>query len=577
MHFFKALLPLCLVGVLAACGGGGGSAGATSSSGTTGTSTVATTASPTLSVSDVVLSTDKLTISNDGLDKIGVTVTALDEKRNVVADAGVTLSVNQNSIFSGPPGTVTSADGTYKGVLTIGTDKSDREIAITATINNVVKRSTIRVVGSKLTISASPVNPSPSQTGVVTVSLLDAAGTGMPGLPVSIVTNMPGFASATAITNLSGIATRSFVTPSSAAIYTIRASGAGVLAPDYQLRVFSSTIPTAVIPAGAIPSLSSSPNVLPVNSPGATSNQSTLKFTFLDANTTPVQNVRVRFENRTTGLPLIGSSISTGTQTVYTDPSGTARAQFISGQNTSATNGVSVRACYSASDFTSLTDCPNSVNVFLTIAGQALAVSIGDDNKLLSTGAGTYIKRFAVTVADSAGKPISNAPVDISVDLTHYGKSRFWGGSPLLPLGLTESNETEVTRTINGGSLTFAFYWCANEDTNRNGIVDAGENIDGSLDTNGQATLEPRKSDLLISYDSPTVTTTDSNGILVIKVEYSQRFGRWLNYRIRGTTSVLGSQGQAERSFVTDVLEGDVINGSFLTPPYGVQPCNTAG
>jgi hypothetical protein len=124
---------------------------------------------------------------------------------------------------------------------------------------------------------------------------------------------------------------------------------------------------------------------------------------------------------------------------------------------------------------------------------------------------------------------------------------------------------------------------------NRNSFADAttvfqaegadptrGENYNGSVDTNGNPTLEPRKSDLLINYDNPSVTTTDANGLLIIKVTYSQRFGRWLAYRIRVTTNVAGSQGLAERLFVTDVLQSDVGNGSFRTPPYGTKSCLSA-
>ena len=76
---------------------------------------------------------------------------------------------------------------------------------------------------------------------------------------------------------------------------------------------------------------------------------------------------------------------------------------------------------------------------------------------------------------------------------------------------------------------------CINQDLNRNGIVDATENVNGSVDSNGQPTLEPRKSDLLVSFDNPTVTSTDANGIVIIKVQYSQRFATWLAYKLRVT------------------------------------------
>ncbi len=149
-----------------------------------------------------------------------------------------------------------------------------------------------------------------------------------------------------------------------------------------------------------------------------------MRFLFLDSSNRPIPNVRVRFDDATSGLPKVGASISSGTTTLFTDASGTVSAQYISGQNPSPTNGVTVNACYSATDFASTTDCPAKVSATLTVAGQALAISIGDDN-LLQKGTGTYIKRFAVTVADSAGRAVANAPVDISVDLTHFGKGLF--------------------------------------------------------------------------------------------------------------------------------------------------------
>ena len=78
-----------------------------------------------------------------------------------------------------------------------------------------------------------------------------------------------------------------------------------------------------------------------------------------------------------------------------------------------------------------------------------------------------------------------------------------------------------------------------------------------------------------MSFDDPTVTTTDASGVVIIKVQYSQRFATWLAYKLRVTANVSGSQGLAERLFVTDALQGDVANGSFLTPPYGMHSCTS--
>jgi hypothetical protein len=576
MQFIRMMGGILLAVLLTACGGGGGSAGSTAG---VNTGTTPGGGTPTLSVTDFALFTDKTTINNSGSDKAQLTVVALDANRNVVSGVTVSVAANQNSVFTPSGGSVTDSAGTYVGSVSIGSDKTDRDITLAVTINGVTKQTAVRVGGSRLTLQAVPPSPTPGQIVALTVALVDSSGNPIPNVSVKLGGTVPALQNQTIVTNSSGSASKSFAAPAASGVYTITASGNGVSAAEYQLQVFSSAIPAAVIPAGAVPSLSASPNVLAINSPGSTINKSVLRFLFLDSFNQPIQNVRVRFDDTTTGLAAVNASISSGTSTLYTDTSGSVTAQYISGQNSSPTNGVTVKACYSSNDFASNT-CPASVTTSLTVAGQALAVSIGDDN-LLEKGSGTYIKRFAVTVADSAGRAVSNAPVDISVDLTHYGKGSFdyfyqADGTAVFPLSVVPQDLTAAypSDTTNPSDLGQRV-WCANEDMNRNGNVDPLENINGSVDSNGQATLEPRKSDLLVSYADPTVTSTNANGILVIKVEYSQRFATWLAYKVRVTANVSGSQGMAERLFVTNYVEGDEKNGSFLEPPYGFSSCRS--
>jgi hypothetical protein len=593
-RYIKALATLCMASALVACGGGGGSSGATTDGTGTGTGGgtvtpgVTTPAQQTAKVADFAVFTDKTAITNNGTDVAVVTVQAVDSNRTVVAGALVTVSTDQNSVFT--PSTtsgVTDDQGKFTGTVGIGADKTDRDITISVTINGITKRTVVRVSGTKLTLSALPASAQPGGSVTLTARLRDAAGNAIIGVPVSFGGTVPSLQNATATTSSSGDATLTFTAPTAAGAYTITARGAGTLATDLNLTVFasSSSVPVANIPAGVKPSLSASPNVLSVNAPGTTANKAVLRFLILDSFDTPVPNVRVRFEDLTTGLPAQGADIATKT-TMYTDASGSVTTQYIAGQNSSRTNGVLLRACYSATEFLSATDCPNQVTTTLTVAGQALAVSIGDDN-LLEKGQGTYIKRFAVTVADAAGRAVANAPVDISVDLTHYSKGDvvdpFLGttditGLAVVPLVQTDAYAVDPTTGSVMSGTTAKFVdasasgqriWCPNEDVNRNANLDPGEDI------NNTGALEPRKSDLIISYDNPSVTTTNSGGVLVIKVEYSQRFALWLAYKIRVTANVAGSEGMAERLFVTNALQADAANGSFLTPPYGVHSCVT--
>lgn len=587
-RYFKALGTLFLAGVLAACGGGGGSAG-----GTTDPGTDPGTGDPTARVADFAVFTDTTTISNNGADNAQLTVVAVDANRNVVSGATVTVNTDANSVFI-PSGSVTDASGTLTGTIGIGGDKTDRDLTVSVTVNGITKRVAVRVSGSKLTLAAAPSAPTPGQNVQLTATLQDAGGSPIAGQVITLGGNVTGLQGRTVTTNAAGQGTISFSAPATPGGYTITASGSGTQSLDLNLTVFNSTnaVPAAIIPAGVNPSLSANPNVLSVNAPGSTANKTVLRFLMLDASNRPVPNVRVRFVDLTTGLPSVGASIASGNNTLYTDASGSVSTQYISGQNSSPTNGVTVVACFKAtdfvaSDFNSSGDCPGlqSVDANLTVAGQALAISIGDDN-LLQADRGTYIKRFAVSVADSAGRAIANAPVDLSVDLTHYAKGKFTTTFEVSAIPRDPTAASPADMSINPGN---GLVWCPNEDANRNGNVDPtsvfvaggapqgrGENYNNSFDTNNQPTLEPRKSDLLISFDDPTVTTTDANGIVIIKVQYSQRFGTWLAYRVRVTANVAGSQGLAERLFITDVLQGDVANGSFNTPPYGTRSCLNA-
>ncbi len=581
MRNLKKLMGLALAGMLVACGGGGGSGGTPGSgSGSGGDGGAGSPEAPS-AVANFYVYADKTTINNSGADTATVKVVTVDANNNVVANAAVAVSTDQNSVFTPTAGAVTDAAGTYSGSVSNGADKSDRDITVSVTVNGIQKQTSLRVSGSKLTLQADPANPLPGQSVNLTATLLDSSGNPIAGAPINLSGTVPELQGQVLTTSAAGVATKTFVAPAAVGVYAVSASGSGVNSPDYQIQVFpvAGAVPVAVIPSGSAPSLSASPNVLSTNTPGSTTNRSTLRLLFLDNTNSPVPNVRVRFDDMTTGVPRVGASLSTGTQTSYTDSSGVVTSQYIPGPNSSPTNGVSVRACYSATDFSSTTDCPASVSMSLTVAGHALAVSIGNDN-LLTKGSGTYIKTFTVTVADSAGRAVAGAPIDISVDLTHYGKGAY--GDPYrnaagvaisnlsaIPAALTDSYPSDSANP----AMRSERVWCANEDTNRNGSVDPGENRNGSTDSTNQPTLEPRKSDLLIRYADPSVTTTNASGILLVTVEYSQRMATWLTYRIRATANVAGSQGLAERLFVTTFVEGDETNGSFLLPPYGSDSC----
>jgi len=555
----------------------------------------------TAKVSTYIMLLDKSTLPNAGTATAKLTVVALDANNNIVPDAVVQVTTDANTFFT-PNSTKTDSSGIFTGTITNGGDKTDRPVTITATVNNITKSTSLAITGSQLTMTATPSVLTPGAPATVTVRLTDSSNLPIAGVPLLIDGDFTSI-NGPRTTDVNGNVILNVTAPATAGSKIVSAAGSGI-SKQLSIQVGSSvSIPVAVIPGGVQPSLAAVPNVVAVNTAGSTANQSQLRFQFVDQANTPVPNVRVRFDITSTGQGSFDSTISTGAATVFTNAAGIATASFIPGQTGSPTDGVQVRACWQATDFTLPNQCANFVQANLTVVAQALAVSIGDDN-LLESKSGTYVKKFVVTVADAAGRPVPNASVDLNLDLTHYSKGAFASpyldasGSPIiggsgLTVVPTDSNyfNEGYGALVAGGALFTAApqptllpdpsgpaqrVWCPNEDRNRNGIADPGENIDGSLDSFGQPTLQPRRSDMLISYVDPTVTTTDAHGILLIQVQYAQRFGTWLAYRVRATTSVAGSQGSAERLFVTDVAEADKINGAFLVPPYGTHACNVA-
>ena len=115
MRLLKRLTACFLAIMLAACGGGGGSAGTPStgpgSSGSGGGTPADTTT--TSQVADIAVYTDKSQMSNQGTDRVVVTVVAVNANRNAIAGATVKVAADNNAVFTPSSETgLTDATGT---------------------------------------------------------------------------------------------------------------------------------------------------------------------------------------------------------------------------------------------------------------------------------------------------------------------------------------------------------------------------------------------------------------------------------------------------------------------------------
>lgn len=553
MRFDKYVAGFALIAsaVLTGCGGGGGSAG--TPAGATSVVTTPAVVTPTTPVvvvpvaANFVYQLDKNTLTNSGGDRITITITAVDSGNNPVAGVPVTVSLD-SGIYT-PTSTVTDVAGQVSGFVSIGGNKTNRDIKAALAVSGRSSVVTIPVIGSQISLSSVPGAPAPGASMTLNVKVADINGTGISNTQVKVSGTL-GFLQTLNTDSTGNAVLQLGAAPVTPGTYSIDVLSSGITARrDIQVISAGGTSVPAAVDVISAASLSVTPNNTPPNTVGSSTNRAGLRAVFQNSANQPIPNVRVRFEIKSPSLDSLevlstGSAVN-GYSTVYSDVTGVAVADYIPGTRSSPTNGVIIRACYGNTDAEIAGGaCLRFKDATLTVASQPLSITLGDNN-LLTKGANglTYIKLFDIAVADSAGNAVANAQISASVDLRRYGKGAY-------------------------ASLPRRF--CLNEDINRNGFVDAEDK--DFVDDDGNDVLTPRKADVILSFVG--ANTTGSNGRATVQVEYPQNVATWLEYAVKVTTNVAGSEGTVEKIYLTSFVVGDDVNGSFLTPPYGVNACN---
>ena len=547
----KRIASFMLVSLLAACGGGGGSAGTTN-------------ASSTVSVSDLILTVSAATLANTGTASVLVTATALDASRNTLASVPVTLSADGGAVLSAVTGKTTDASGTVSATLGIGGNQANRVLTVTAVSAGITKIATVQVTGAKITATSSAPVVAPSGAGSVRYKVVDGAGNPMVNQVVDVVAT--GFTppQANGTTDASGVFVFNFTAPSAVGNnYTVTTNVAGNS--DVQtIIVQPGTLVPTVTARILAASVSANPSVVAVNLTGSTSSQSEIRALFLGSNNQPIQNVRARFD-LSGDANSIGGTFSTGNGILYSDSNGVVTTAYSPGTRSSPTDGVTVRVCYGISDsdpnLNPLT-CAISQKVTLTVVAEPLGVTIGTDEKIIvdRNDGLVYVKKFVVSVSDAAGVAKADVNLVASVDLTNYRKGQY-----------------RVLTTTSGGTAWFKASptgvfgdsaVCLNEDTNRNGVLENGE------DTNNDGVLWPRKPDVTIRLLSPK---TAADGTAQLEITYAKDHGSWVDALITVSASgVSGSEGRATY-FVSPVpvdapsLAKTDSSPAFRFSPYGVS------
>lgn len=542
------LLAAGVVSLLAACGGGGGDAGRPPFGGGTVTPQAA----------NLTLNLSAPSINNSGSGTITATAVVTNENNQVVAGVPVVLSVDSGAEITVAAAT-TDAAGQLVGTVRIGDNRNNRAVTVTASTSNGLTRTrTFQVVGASLTGTPVPAVLAPGAAGEVKYRLVDANSNPMAG--VAIVVTGAG-AETSGVTGINGEFDYTYTAPAAPGTLDLRAAagGAELLTSVLVQPVGGGSIPPVTVAVRSA-SLSANPSVVPVNT-ATTTNQSQVRALFLGDNNAPVANVRVRFD-LDGDANSIGGSFNTGSSIVYSDANGVATASYRPGTRASPTEGLTVRACWDRVDFPA-GSCPNAVRATLTITADPVSVSIGTNN-LIETGASglTYVKRYIVQVVDASGLAKPDVTITPSIDLLRYEKGYYE-----LPLG--GDTWVKVPQAT-----------CDNEDINRNNTNEVypngqAEDANGSFNLSpGRPALEPRRADVAISVVGSN--RTDDGGSVVIKIEYPQDLGTWVEFNILVAASgVSATEGRANYQGVLPVpgpALKDVDNAPpFVLSPYGVQ------
>lgn len=286
---------------------------------------------------------------------------------------------------------------------------------------------------------------------------------------------------------------------------------------------FVATVPTSIV-AQANPS-----------QVGSGGEQSTITVTVRDVKNNPVKNTTVSFDLN----DVTGGTISTGID--VTDSLGNAQTLYTSSAASSGADAVIVTAAVADNPLVQTT-------VELTVARDELFIQLGTGNDVILVDETRYALPYSALVTDVESNGVEGATVDVEAIPSFYYKGYYVKDGPTWILIYTSPP-------------------CPNEDINRNGILDPGEDTAGLGNGNGR--LEPGN---VISVDSPQ--TTNADGFATFQMPYAKQFANWVEVRLEARGAVAGSEALSDEFFTLPVAGADVMNE--FAPPGAISPFGTS-
>ncbi|MCD1597952.1 Ig-like domain-containing protein [Rheinheimera aquimaris] len=277
---------------------------------------------------------------------------------------------------------------------------------------------------------------------------------------------------------------------------------------------------------------------------------STVRAIVRDANNNPVKNQVVVFSLDNSA----GGTISTGT--AVTNSQGVASTVFTADTTTGGgVNGLNLVIRASLQSNNAVFDVTD-----IAVGERTLFFRFGTGNVITKPSDSTYAKEFSIVVTDSSGNAVPNQQLNVAVSSIGYRKG-YWVPSPPAP----ETFKIWIPSGTLPPAAWTAPQGCVSEDTNFNGILDAGEDI------NGDGQLTPGNFAVV-----PGVVTSDENGIVSFNITYPQDVGSWLDVRLQVSGFAAGTENISFREYGLPTAAEDLTTETSRPAgnPFGVaQSC----
>jgi hypothetical protein len=285
------------------------------------------------------------------------------------------------------------------------------------------------------------------------------------------------------------------------------------------------------------------PTSLPPNVGTSTASQAQVVAKVTDADSNPVQGQVVNFSRITdpSGGTLLQASATT-------DASGQASVAYQAGPESTANNGVALKA--------TVANAPSVTGqATLTVNQAALFIALGTGNVVGNLDPQTYLKDYVAYVTDSNGIAVNGVTLTVKAIPTDYITGVLkWNGVTYeyVPEDIPLKNE-------------YRAYRCRTEDVNGNGILDLGE------DKNGDGVLWPGN---VIAVSPSNVQTKD--GRATLSLTYAESYVPWVVLRLTASATVAGTESRTDSTFIvrgsTEDFSSETKPPAAVVSPFGIVP-----